>query len=253
MKTALDIGQKVRALRTERGITQQTLARALGLSQSRLSEIERGAGSFSAEQFLAILKIFNASVADFDPSSVRDPASQLQSSLARLGAAQLHEVEQLLPSEDFADLHKVVRDSLLSGSPRLLTALGPVFLQNIDVINLPALYEDLKRVGLERRFAWVIENIRDAIHLQREPVASPAVRRYRRASFLLNEIMNFLVHAEPRREPTPPDVIDRSIRSKKSLDKVQAAASESAKRWGVVTSLQLDDFTHALASADEAG
>lgn len=253
MKKAISIGEKVRALRTERGMTQRALAKQLGLSQARLSELERGAGSFSAEQFLMILKVFNAAVADFDPGSLRDPGAQLQSSLVRLGASQLHEVEQLIPSADFAELHKVIRDSLISGSPRLLTALGPVLIKTIDIINLRALYDELKRIGLERRLGFVIENVRDAILLQGELLSAPANRRQRRASFLLDEFLALLRHVEPASPSAPLDVIDRSIRSKKSLERVQAASSESAKRWGVVTSLQLSDFAHALAGAREAG
>lgn len=253
MKLSLGIGEKVRELRKARGMTQHALATRLGLSQARLSEIERGAGSFSAEQFLLILKLFNASVSDFDPGGVRDPASQLQNSLVRLGAAQLHEVEQLIPSGDLADLHKVIRDALITGSPRLLTALGPVLVQNIDLINLRALYQDLRRDGLERRFGWVIENVRDAISLQREQLSAPANRLRRRASFLFDEFLAFIASVEPADASAPPDVIDRSIRSKKSLERVRASSSESAKKWGVVTSLQLSDFTHALAGAHEAG
>lgn len=202
---------------------------------------------------VTILKIFNANVADFDPSSIGDPSSQLQSSLARLGAAQLHEVEQLLPSEAFADLFRVIRDALISGSPRLITSLGPVLVHNIDVINLRALYADLKDVGLERRLGWVIENVRDAIRLLREPASSSVSRRRRRASFLLDEFLSFVHHVDAPRDSAPPDVIDRSIRSKKSLEKVRASLSENSRRWGVITSLQLSDFLHALEGASEAG
>ena len=38
---------------------QSRLARLLGLSQNRLSEIERGEGSFTAEQLIVLLKTFN--------------------------------------------------------------------------------------------------------------------------------------------------------------------------------------------------
>jgi len=41
------------------------LAGQLGLEQSRLSEIERGDVSFTAEQFVAILKLFNVPPSHF--------------------------------------------------------------------------------------------------------------------------------------------------------------------------------------------
>ena len=52
-----------------------------------MSEIERGDGSFTAEQFLAILKLFNVPASHFT-SSTPQPDSSLQNALARLGAAQ---------------------------------------------------------------------------------------------------------------------------------------------------------------------
>ena len=55
-KIRLEIVEKIRRLRQKNHWTQVRLARLLGLSQNRLSEIERGHGSFSAEQFLLILK-----------------------------------------------------------------------------------------------------------------------------------------------------------------------------------------------------
>src|SRR5687767_6460102 len=47
-KIRLDIVEKVRRLRQENRWTQARLAHLLGFSQNRLSEIERGRGSFTA-------------------------------------------------------------------------------------------------------------------------------------------------------------------------------------------------------------
>jgi XRE family transcriptional regulator, fatty acid utilization regulator len=63
MEPRAQISRKVRELRTGRRRTQAELAKRLGLSQARLSEIERGQGSFSAEQLLEIFQLFNV-----DPS-----------------------------------------------------------------------------------------------------------------------------------------------------------------------------------------
>ena len=51
-QSRLQIAAKVRSLRAARGWTQRALAGQLGLSQSRLSELERGAGSFTASNWL---------------------------------------------------------------------------------------------------------------------------------------------------------------------------------------------------------
>src|SRR5262245_3590350 len=75
------IAGRVRALRKDRRWTQAELAEHLHLSQNRLSEIERGGGSFTAEQFLAILKLFNIPVTHFAAARRRD--MELQNALAR--------------------------------------------------------------------------------------------------------------------------------------------------------------------------
>ena len=88
MPTKSQIGRDVRALRRERAWTQGELAEKLGLSQSRLSEIESGGGSFTAEQFLRILTLFNVTTSRFT-GGVVDREAQFQNALARLGAHQL--------------------------------------------------------------------------------------------------------------------------------------------------------------------
>jgi transcriptional regulator with XRE-family HTH domain len=65
-----DIARKVRELRTGRGWTQAELAERLDASQARLSEIERGDGSFSAEQLLTLFKLFNVGPDHFAPAPV---------------------------------------------------------------------------------------------------------------------------------------------------------------------------------------
>ena len=62
----LAIASKVRDLRKARRWTQAELSKRLHLSQNRLSEIERGAGSFTAEQLLVILKLFNVPLVIID-------------------------------------------------------------------------------------------------------------------------------------------------------------------------------------------
>jgi hypothetical protein len=48
-------------------------------------------------------------------------------------------------------------------------------------------------------------------------------------------------------------VLDANIRSEQSRDEIAEASSPISKRWRVVTSLQPDDFAHALASAHAVG
>src|SRR4051812_9218764 len=96
------VARQVRSLRKERGWSQAELAAKLELSQSRLSEVERGKGSLTAEQLLLILQLFNVSPAAFlDEAPVQ--AAALQNALARLGARHLRESDQVAPDRRHDD------------------------------------------------------------------------------------------------------------------------------------------------------
>ena len=83
---------KVRELRTERRWTQAVLAEKLGLSPARLSEIERGGGSFTAEQFLEVLRLFNVNVDAFaGPQRVEDELRTRLPGLARSTCARFRD------------------------------------------------------------------------------------------------------------------------------------------------------------------
>lgn len=251
-KAREEIGRKVRELRQARRWTQGELSKHLKLSQARLSEIERGGGSFTAEQFLQILRIFNASVTDFSPNSARDQHAELQNALARLGASELQESENVLPSERLSSVNNVLRETLIVGTPRLLAALAPVLVRNVDRVNLRGLHLELAGIGLERRLGWLVENIRDAVWDQVATSPPPLwSKRYRRALVVLDAFLGFVKeHAQrPNAATCASDILDADIHSKQSLDKVQASSSVTSKRWGIVTSLQPPDFSAALRNA----
>ena len=239
----------VRGLRKERGWTQAELAEKLGLSQNRLSEVERGDGSFTAEQFLLILKIFNVTTSRF--ADTTDRAQQLQNALARLGASHLQQSVGVIPADDLADVVTAIREALVQGDPRLTTALAPVLCANVDRVSLNKLYLDLERVGLERRLAWLCENTLTALDsdlLQELPRTWG--QRVRRAAVVLEAFLGPLNHRldSPTGSPSP-DVFDPSIRSKKTLDSVQATASSISRKWGIVSALQPRDFAQAVRAA----
>ncbi len=112
-KEKASIARKVHELRRERRWTQAELARHLDLSQGRLSEIERGDGSFTAEQFLAILRLFNVTASDF-ATTAAGPRADLQNALARIGALQLQESTDVLPSERLGDVNAVIREVIVA-------------------------------------------------------------------------------------------------------------------------------------------
>ena len=146
----------------------------------------------------------------------------------------------------------MLRETLIVGSPRLLTALGPVIVRNVDRINLRGLYTELAAVGLERRMAWLVENVRDAVaSLIATALPSAWSKRYRRTLVVLDAFLDFTTshNATDFSSTSAPDILDSDIRSKQSLIKVQASSTAASKRWGIVTSLQPLDFGNALKDA----
>jgi transcriptional regulator with XRE-family HTH domain len=247
------IAQKVSRFRKERNWTQAELSKKLGLSQARLSQIEGGAGSFTAEQFLTILELFNASVVDFGVGPV-DHGADLQNSLARLGALHLNESSDQAPSERLSDVTDAVRETLLlADSPRQITALAPVLAVHADDIKLRALEARLTELGLHRRLGWVLENVVAAAEDETTGGLTRTWRTiYSRARVILGVHLSSMVArgaAKWSETDGAWDVLDRTVRSPQTLREVIGAASPISRRWGIATSLQTTDFARALKGA----
>lgn len=248
------IAQRVRALRKERQWTQAELAGQLGLSQSRLCEIEKGQGSFTAEQFLLILQLFNVPAASFAVETHQPKDKELQNALARLGASHLHESLDILPSEQLVQAMDVLRETLIAAeSPRHVTALAAVLVHNIERINRRKLYSEFVVVGFERRLGWLLENTVTAIHAEAATTNERAwVQAFRRSEMILTMFLD-RVQLKPESESATweqlADVLDSDIRSKKSLDAVLASCSAISRRWCIATSLQPEDFIDALRAS----
>lgn len=244
------IADRVRALRRERGWTQAELGEALGLSQARLSEIERGQGSFSAEQLLEVLERFNVSIAEFLPHA--DPDDALQNALIQLGAAHLRHASGVAASgRPIAPDDALVDTLLRARAARLVTAWAPVLVHQGEAVSLPAVRARIAAVGREQRLGWLLENVRAALATT-PPTASAAWRRMAaRATAVLDEE---LAHFPPPDEHRALDLFDPTVRSATSRELVwQERASPISRRWRVVSELQPEDFREAVWSAHGPG
>ncbi len=249
-KYRLRIVDKVRELRTARRWTQAELAGKLGLSQARLSEIERGGGSLTAEQLIAVLQLFNVSIDEFLPP--QDPEDELQNALARLGAFHLREVPNVVPSERAGGLRAVARETLVAPrSSRLVLALAPAVVANLDALNLDTLHDDLAALGFPARVPWFVATLREALFKVRVAKGRSAASAWHRAVAYLGDFV--ARHPPPATAPGqwPPvlDYLDAAARSPQTLAAVKAAASEVSRQWGVVTEVQPSDFAEALGAA----
>ena len=159
----------------------------------------------------------------------------------------------MLPSEQLTEVADVVRETLIGAeSSRLLTALAPVLVQNIDRLNLPKLHAQLVETGLQRRWGWLLENTLLALHQESPQLSRPWALRYRRAALLIeNWLAAFRVQSEEQRttDAQPLDIIDSNIRSRGTLDEVMATASDISHRWRIATSVKPSDFAVALRAA----
>lgn len=246
-----EIATRVHALRVKRGLTQEELAKALGLSQGRYSQIERGQGSFSAEQFLELLRVFNVPVSHFTPDKV-PPSAELQNALARLGARHLNEDATLLPSEHLEQVEDVIRETLVeAGSPRQITALAPVLVHNLDRVNLNKLWATFVAYSLERRLAWLLESTLAALRAE----LTTALPRSQALPLKKAEVAldAFLARVSPRllADPSEPprDTLGTTILSQKTLTEVEKTSSPLSQRWGILTAIQPEDFVQALRAS----
>jgi transcriptional regulator with XRE-family HTH domain len=245
------IARVVHGLRRDRAWSQAELAGKLGISQGRLSQIENGGGSFSAEQLLAILKLFNVTPAAFVDES-HDRNSQLQNSLARLGAHHLRESDRVLLGPDADDVAKLIGSTLTAGESRLTLALAPVLVSNIDRLSLPSLHLDLSRAGFERRLPWLCQNVALAIEIDAKGDIPRTWQKDAKRTALVIDLFLSALQPPQDSDTTAWDVLDAGIRSKKTADDVRQGASAPSRRWRVLSGLAPEDFARALRDARAA-
>jgi len=237
------IGATLRNVRKTKQMTQGELAGLLGLSQPRLSEIERGRSSLTAEQFLHLLQVLNLKVNAFNKRA--SPSRSLQNALVRFGANHLREYRSTPPTQRHDSPEKVIIEVLLDpASKRFVTALCPVLVWSIEAVSPHRIQHNLAQTGLPRRFPWLVDNT--LIALQELP--QPRQREWRlcwkRASIVLNSLPY-----RPEETDSTLDSFDPGIRSKISFDRAWQNASETSRSWGIVSTLSEDDFSYALARA----
>jgi transcriptional regulator with XRE-family HTH domain len=250
------IGAKVRELRLRRRWTQARLAELLGISQNYLSVLERGQGSFTAEQLLTLLRHFNIPIDEFSPEK-QSVGSQIQNALARQGADHLLESTSVLPSEHLNNAFNTIRETLLSAeSARYITALAPVIAANARNINFAKLRAELAQAGVDRRLPWLLENVKEALdnESRRPDLPRDPGLAYDKARIALHEVLAAWASISAslnRNTPPPDDLFDPDIATEKSLQEVRRARSRISKRWHILSRLQADDFADALRAANE--
>ena len=203
-----------------------------------------------AEQLLELLQLFNVAPADFGEPP--DEAADLQNALARNGASHLRENERSLPSRGLASLPEIVARTLVrADSSRQIAALAPVLVHNAEDIRFGLVERELRDAERLPRLGWVIENTLAALSLELQQTLPHRLKQsYRRAEVLLESQLEALTAgAQARSDARPWDALDKSIRSRRSLEEVSASASPISKKWRVATGIQVEDFARALSAS----
>jgi transcriptional regulator with XRE-family HTH domain len=228
----------------------------MGISQGRLSELERDQGSFYAEHLLLLMKLFNVPASEFEERAPTVSAS-LEQSLARHGATHAGDRDDVLPSERIGSVVQVVRETLASRDvATLVTALAPVLATHTEDVNFVHLYGELRALGLERRFAWVAENTLKALEAEIAVVPLRWSRVYRCSAIALERFVTFVVENQPHASANVAkpmlDVLDKDIADRRKIEAIGAKRSDVSLRWDIVTALQPKDFATAIRAASNA-
>ncbi len=245
-----EIGQKLKALREARLLNQSHLAEWLGISQARISLIERGKAALDAGEFLDVLRIFNVPASHFQPPVGDQEALVLQNALIRLGANHLYANQKVVPEEALEDPGTVIRKVLADGTnPRQIAALAPVLVFQVNRINPALLWSRFVDYGLEQRFGWLLENTVAAIEATSSKNRDRATSRQLRKAG--THLRHFLDQIEPQRLAAlekPQDILGE-VYSKRTLEVTQESLSDSSRRWSILTNLHPQDFIVALEAA----
>lgn len=104
-------GRRIRVLRKERGLTQTELAKALGIDQSNVSSIERGARGLTVHQALKLARALGVSTDEILAGAAAPSAESRDRRFLR----RLQKIERL-PKRDQQALLRTI-DAFLKGSP----------------------------------------------------------------------------------------------------------------------------------------
>lgn len=240
-------------LRQDRRLTQGELAQVIGLSQQRYSEIERGKGSITAEQLIFLIQRFNLPLSYFTKVKQENIEEvKLQNALARLGAKHLFEAPNVLVPEKWNHPDQVIFDTLFQfREPRFISALAPVIVRNIDIINFEKIYIQLQELNRFRRLFWLIESTLSGISQRLDNFPTKAYRSsYRRALLQLVATDSLIKHRHGEIDYNREDFLDLNILSEKSVKIIEAERDDLAKKWNILTRITLQDFVNALKDSE---
>lgn len=250
------ISQGIRAARLGRRLSQLELAKKLGISQSRLSEIEQGKGSITAEQFVILLQFFNLPISYFVSNAKSEFDLRLQNALAYYGAKYLRKNEvAIMESQDVNDV--IIETLTSTNDSRLLTALAPIVVNQYHKINFDRIVHRMLEHRILNRFAWILDGTSYAINERFEKTTSFLGRdlssKYDLALKRLNIWLTRLTRSYSTLWKTY--ILESSLEQEDLLDmslKKSDKCDDLANKWRIITRIKKEDFYNALLEMEKS-
>ena len=107
------IGQKIKKIRLEKGITQEQLAEAVGVGVTHISHLETGSGTVSLKVFLAIVNYLNCSADEILCKEIATAKPLLNSWLSEL-VADCDQTETKILSDILAAAKQTLRKNKIT-------------------------------------------------------------------------------------------------------------------------------------------
>ena len=243
-----NIASAVKKSRKERRLTQGELAKLLGITQAWYSQLENGLGSFTAEQLIVLSERLNIPISSLGKKNGADTfQDKLQKELVRLGASNLYENVEVLPSEKLASINNVIVETLVSAeSSRQILALVPVIIKNSNTINVRTILNATNSLGLGNRLGWIFDGITAALKDELSHYQPRSKTRLFRKLLVELQQINAYIHLLQGARDFPEDILDGTISSEATLNQVTNSRDELAKKWKIVTRITLQDFQKAV-------
>ena len=107
------IGQRVKKIRLEKGVTQEQLAEAVGVGVTHISHLETGSGTVSLKVFLAIVNFLECSAEEILCKEISTARPIVDSWLAEL-VADCDQTEVKIIADTVAALKQTLRKNHLT-------------------------------------------------------------------------------------------------------------------------------------------
>ena len=125
---ARELGRRLRSARAARGLSQQTVANALGVPRTAVTDMEAGSRAVSSLELTGLSELYLRPVADFLQEGARDEDEDALMALYRAAPGLEREPDQAVRwvslCREYVTLKRLLGDEPHSGPPEYLQAMS---------------------------------------------------------------------------------------------------------------------------------